>query len=99
LKELFSAGDAHAAQGHGEADLTAIRNRAARKIPVHPAQGHEAHLAARRDAHPLDSDGLHPDLDEGMKITAMADLKTSPAVMTLRGLRPTRENASAHQTF
>jgi hypothetical protein len=59
----------------------------------------EAHLAARRDAHPLDSDGLHPDLDEGMKITAMADLKTSPAVMTLRGLRPTRDNASAHQTF
>jgi acetamidase/formamidase len=29
LKELFSAGDAHAAQGHGEVDLTGIRDRAA----------------------------------------------------------------------
>jgi acetamidase/formamidase len=54
---LFSAGDAHAAQGHGEVDLTAIETGDARKIPVHPPQRHEAHLAARRDTHALDRDG------------------------------------------
>jgi acetamidase/formamidase len=54
---LFSAVDAHAAQGHGEVDLTGIETGMARQVPVHCPQGHEATLAARRDADPLDGDG------------------------------------------
>jgi acetamidase/formamidase len=55
---MFSAGDAHAAQGHGEVDLTAIETGAARQIPVHRAQGPQTRVAARRDAHALDRDGF-----------------------------------------
>src|SRR5215203_3420052 len=56
---LFSAGDAHAAQGHGEVRGRSDRdrNRNARQVPVHCPQGHEATLAARRDADALDGDG------------------------------------------
>jgi hypothetical protein len=37
------------------------RNRAARQVPVHRAQGHEDHLAARRNADPLDRNGPQPE--------------------------------------
>jgi acetamidase/formamidase len=58
---LFSVGDAHAAQGQGEVDLTGHRNRATRQVPVHRAQRHEDHVAARRNVHPLDRDGPQPE--------------------------------------
>ena len=78
MKELFSAGDAHAAQGHGEVDLTAIRDRAARKFQFILRK--DMKLTRPRAETPTHwmSDGLHPDLDEGMKITAMAVLKLAP---------------------
>jgi acetamidase/formamidase len=65
---LFSAGDAHAAQGHGEVDLTAIETGLRGKFQfivrkdmklVWPRAETPTHWIVM---------GLHPDLNEGMKI-------------------------------
>ena len=65
---LFSAGDAHAAQGHGEVDLTAIETGLRGKFQfivrkdmklVWPRAETPTHWVVM---------GLHPDLNEGMKI-------------------------------
>jgi len=65
---LFSAGDAHAAQGHGEVDLTAIETGLRGKFQfivrkdmklVWPRAETPTHWIVM---------GLNPDLDEGMKI-------------------------------
>jgi acetamidase/formamidase len=65
---LFSAGDAHAAQGHGEVDLTAIETGMRGKFQfivrkdmklVWPRAETPTHWIVM---------GLNPDLDEGMKI-------------------------------
>jgi acetamidase/formamidase len=56
---LFSVGDAHAAQGQGEVDLTAIETGLRGRFQF-IAQGHETHVATRRDAHPLDRHGSQP---------------------------------------
>jgi hypothetical protein len=54
---LFSVGDAHAAQGHGEVDVSAIEtgNR------VDRAEGHEADLAKSGERYPLDRHGAQPE--------------------------------------
>jgi acetamidase/formamidase len=55
---LFSAGDAHAAQGEGEVDLTAIETGLRGKFEFIVRK--DIHLAARRDRHPLDGNGASP---------------------------------------
>ena len=47
---LFEVGDGHAAQGDGEVDQTAIETSLRGRAAAHRAQGHEADVAARRDA-------------------------------------------------
>ncbi|HYZ45438.1 MAG TPA: acetamidase/formamidase family protein [Xanthobacteraceae bacterium] len=65
---LFSAGDAHAAQGHGEVDLTAIETGLRGKFQFIVRK--DMKLAWPRAETPTHwiVMGLHPDLDEGMKI-------------------------------
>ena len=65
---LFSAGDAHAAQGHGEVDLTAIETGLRGKLQFIVRK--DMKLTWPRAETPTHwiVMGLHPDLDEGMKI-------------------------------
>jgi acetamidase/formamidase len=65
---LFSAGDAHAAQGHGEVDLTAIETGLRGKFQFILRK--DMKLTWPRAETPTHwiVMGLHSDLDEGMKI-------------------------------
>ena len=55
---LFEVGDGHAGQGNGEVDITAMETSLIGDAAIHPAQGREAALSARRDADPLHRHGL-----------------------------------------
>src|SRR5262249_53404667 len=63
---LFSAGDAHAAQGHGEVDLTAVETGLRGKFQFIVRK--DMKLTWPRAETPTHwiVMGLHPDLDEGM---------------------------------
>ena len=65
---LFSAGDAHAAQGHGEVDLTAIETGLRGKFQF--VLRKDMHLTWPRAETPTHwiAMGLHPNLEEAMKI-------------------------------
>jgi acetamidase/formamidase len=65
---LFSAGDAHAAQGHGEVDLTAIETGLRGKFQF--VLRKDMHLNWPRAESPTHwiVMGLHPNLEEAMKI-------------------------------
>ena len=60
---LFEIGDGHAAQGDGEVDQTAIETSLRGTPAADRPQGHEAQLAARRDADRLHRMATDPDLD------------------------------------
>jgi acetamidase/formamidase len=86
---LFSAGDAHAAQGHGEVDLTAIETGLRGKFQFIVRK--DMKLAWPRAETPTHwiVMGLHPDLDEGMKIAVRETID----LITKRFPNLTREEA------
>jgi acetamidase/formamidase len=86
---LFSAGDAHAAQGHGEVDLTAIETGLRGKFQFIVRK--DMKLTWPRAETPTHwiVMGLHPDLDEGMKIAVRETID----LITKRFPNLTREEA------
>jgi acetamidase/formamidase len=86
---LFSAGDAHAAQGHGEVDLTAIETGLRGKFQFIVRK--DMKLTWPRAETPTHwiVMGLHPDLDEGMKIAVRETID----LITKRFPHLTREEA------
>jgi acetamidase/formamidase len=86
---LFSAGDAHAAQGHGEVDLTAIETGLRGKFQFIVRK--DMKLTWPRAETPTHwiVMGLHPDLDEGMKIAVRVTID----LITKRFPNLTREEA------
>jgi acetamidase/formamidase len=86
---LFSAGDAHAAQGHGEVDLTAIETGLRGKFRFIVRK--DMKLTWPRAETPTHwiVMGLHPDLDEGMKIAVRETID----LITKRFPHLTREEA------
>jgi acetamidase/formamidase len=86
---LFSAGDAHAAQGHGEVDLTAIETGLRGKFQFIVRK--DMKLTWPRAETPTHwiVMGLHPDLDEGMKIAVRETID----LITKRFPSLTREEA------
>ncbi|MBX9827781.1 MAG: acetamidase/formamidase family protein [Xanthobacteraceae bacterium] len=65
---LFSAGDAHAAQGHGEVDLTAIETGMRGKFQFIVRKDMKLRWPRAETPTHWMVMGLHVDLDEGMKI-------------------------------
>lgn len=65
---LFSAGDAHAAQGHGEVDLTAIETGMRGKFQFIVRKDMKLRWPRAETPTHWIVMGLHPDLDEAMKI-------------------------------
>ena len=65
---LFSAGDAHAAQGHGEVDLTAIETGMRGKFQFIVRKDMKLRWPRAESATHWIVMGLNPDLDEAMKI-------------------------------
>jgi acetamidase/formamidase len=86
---LFSAGDGHAAQGHGEVDLTAIETGLRGKFQFIVRK--DIRLTWPRAETPTHwiVMGLHPDLDEGMKIAVRETID----LITKRFPHLTREEA------
>ena len=86
---LFSAGDAHAAQGHGEVDLTAIETGLRGKFQFILRK--DMKLTWPRAETPTHwiVMGLHTDLDEGMKIAVRETID----LITKRFPHLTREEA------
>ncbi|MFL6798882.1 MAG: acetamidase/formamidase family protein [Xanthobacteraceae bacterium] len=86
---LFSAGDAHAAQGHGEVDLTAIETGLRGRFQFILRK--DMKLTWPRAETPTHwmVMGLHPDLDEGMKIAVRETIN----FITARFPHLTREEA------
>jgi acetamidase/formamidase len=86
---LFSAGDAHAAQGHGEVDLTAIETGLRGKFQFIVRK--DMKLTWPRAETPTHwiVMGLHPDFDEGMKIAVRETID----LITKRFPNLTREEA------
>jgi acetamidase/formamidase len=86
---LFSAGDGHAAQGHGEVDLTAIETGLRGKFQFIVRK--DMKLTWPRAETPTHwiVMGLHPDLDEGMKIAVRETID----LITKRFPHLTREEA------
>ena len=79
---LVWTGDSHCRQGNGEVNLTALEC-AYREIvhAAHRPQGHEARVAAHRDADPLDHDGLRrgPEQGDGQRGARDGGLSRGPA--------------------
>ena len=77
---LFSAGDAHAAQGHGEVDLTAIETGLRGRFQFIVRKDMKLTWPRAETATHWIVMGLHPNLEEAMKIATRETIDSSPSV-------------------